>query len=119
MMTYDFSIIFIGLNIMFSVIILFWYFEFNVTKLHMVINLKRSCRICHRLFSTIVSKFTIISFSYLLMYFVCTVFVSVTLYAEFLPCKQRAKCVVLLDVSLSINIAVKINYFYFYILSLR
>lgn len=31
------------------------------------------------------------------------VFASVTLYAEFLPCKQRAKCVVLLDVSFSIR----------------
>lgn len=34
------------------------------------------------------------------------VFVSVTLYAEFLPCKQRAKCVVLLDVSLVISIII-------------
>lgn len=40
------------------------------------------------------------------------VFASVTLYAEFLPCKQRAKCVVLLDVSLGIsNIRKDINMF--------
>lgn len=42
-------------------------------------------------------------------YFVFIVFISVTLYAEFLPCKQRAKCVVLLDVSLAIRIVVVIN----------
>lgn len=35
--------------------------------------------------------------------------ISVTLYAEFLPCKQRAKCVVLLDVSLGIHFAFVIN----------
>jgi len=47
------------------------------------------------------------------------VFTSVTLYAEFLPCKQRAKCVVLLDVSLGIsnieidnNMFVVITYYY-------
>lgn len=121
MKTYNSSIIFTGLNIMFSVIVLFWYFEFNVAKLHMVINFKRSCWICHWLFSTIVCRITvvIINFSCLLMH---CVFISVTLYAEFLPCKQRAKCVVLLDVSLSISIVAKINYrfvfFFFYMLSI-
>jgi len=49
------------------------------------------------------------------------VFTSVTLYAEFLPCKQRAKCVVLLDVSLGIsNIEIDNDMFvvitYYYIL---
>lgn len=38
--------------------------------------------------------------SYILLLVMYSVFISVTLYAEFLPCKQRAKCVVLLDVSL-------------------
>lgn len=32
---------------------------------------------------------------------------SVTLYAEFLPAKQRAKCVILLDVSIVIYIYIK------------
>lgn len=47
------------------------------------------------------------------------VFASVTLYAEFLPCKQRAKCVVLLDVSFSIcnieidNVCVVITVYYY------
>lgn len=49
-----------------------------------------------------------------MMYYV---FVSVTLYAEFLPCKQRAKCVVLLDVSLVFSIAfIVINYIDFWLL---
>lgn len=54
----------------------------------------RSCRLCDRLHTPIVSVFVFY------LHFLCfeSLICSVTLYAEFLPTKQRAKCVVLLDV---------------------
>lgn len=54
---------------------------------------------CDWLYATIVRKAKLFLFVCVLAVFIF----SVTLYAEFLPTKQRAKCVVLLDVSVCVK----------------
>lgn len=80
-------------------LILLWTFELCSTEFYVDSTIKRIGWFCDRLYSAIVSLTLCLSLHRTSN---CVLFVfvfSVTLYAEFLPTKQRAKCVVLLDVS--------------------
>lgn len=85
----------LGADVVCDAIILLRLVELSGAELHVGATFARTCRVRNRLYAAVVSRRRLQQFSCLA--FSCFFF-SVTLYAEFLPTKQRAKCVVLLDV---------------------
>lgn len=77
-----------------STAVLLWIAQFYCSEFYVDVVIERFGRICHRMYTSIVSA------NFWLYWFIQPSLYRVTLYAEFLPTKQRAKCVVLLDVSL-------------------
>lgn len=91
------------------------FLQFVGAKFRLAVATTRSCWICHRMCAAIVSL-SFESVSIRNVSFISLFLDRVTLYAEFLPTKQRAKCVVLLDVSATIQIhfsRTKIDFFFF------
>lgn len=82
-------------------VVFIWVTECRGTQFYMVTTLEGVSRIRDRMCAAIVSRFSLRMT--VENHNECTLYDNrVTLYAEFLPTKQRAKCVVLLDVSLSL-----------------
>lgn len=78
--------------------------QFTGTEFRLAAGAARPSWLGHWMCATIVSVYFILYTSYQVVVDELYNFISssVTLYAEFLPTKQRAKCVVLLDVSMPI-----------------
>lgn len=79
------------------------FLQFVGAKFRLAVATSRACWICHWMRTAIVSLSSE-SVSIRNVWSIRLISDRVTLYAEFLPTKQRAKCVVLLDVSATIRI---------------